>query len=581
MEINFSKRSRNYTLPFNTQKNMANNVMFTENQNTHAIKVCKNRMLVAIFMFAFVYVTIIAKIFYLCTINGIVIPSFEDTHIEEEVHNTLPISRADIIDRNGTIIATSLPTVTLQVESSKPKIKNVEEVAEKLSYIFPDLSYNDILKNLKKQKNNAIKRNLSPAQQAEVNNLGVPALDFIDSQARVYPHDNLFSHILGYTNIDNVGLSGIEKSMHERLTQSSKPLQLTIDTSIQYTIREELKQAMELYNAKGASAILMDASNGEIISMVSLPDYNPNIKIPIGDTSMFNFATQGVYEAGSVFKTFNTALGLESKKIKVTDKFDATQPLKFKGITVKDYRGENRWLSVGEILIYSSNIGSAQIISIVGKEKQREFLVNLGFSDRLSEFEVLEKSKPLFPSEDNWKEHTMAAASYGYSLSTTPLHIVSAFNSLINGGIYYYPTIVKNSNVPAPRRVISESTSQKMIPLLRDVVIKGSAKKANIEGYQVIGKTGTANKIGENGRYVEKKVMTSFLAAFPASSPKYSMIVVLNEPKGDTTHGFVTSGWNAAPTGGNIIKAIAPQLGVQADFNIEKQKQNIKASFEK
>ncbi len=576
--MNFSKRNRSYALPFDNKQVAFNDVSFTENQNVQAVLVCKKRMLFAVFLFILVYIVIVSKVFYLCLVNGVVINRFEEVYKEQEIK--LPVSRADVIDRNGTIIATSLPTVTLQV-AKKPKIENVEKVAAELALIIPDVDYDTILKGLKKQKYNEIKRNLSPSQQAEVHNLGIPALEFKDNQARIYPHDNLFSHILGFTDIDNNGIGGLEKYMHERLTQSSQPLQLTIDTSIQDTIREELSKAMELYNALGATAIVMDTTNGEIISMVSLPDYNPNVKRPVGDKSMFNFATQGVYEAGSVFKTFNTALGLESKKIKVTDKFDATQPLKFKGVTVKDYRGENRWLSVGEILIYSSNIGSAQIISRIGKEKQREFLVNLGFSERLSEFEVLEKAKPIFPSEHDWREHTMATVSYGYGLSSTPLHIITAFNSLINGGIYYYPTLVKNSNVPAPRRVISESTSQKMVPLLRDVVIKGSAKKANIEGYQVIGKTGTANKLGEKGKYVEKKVMTSFLAAFPASSPKYSIIVVLDEPKGDTTHGFVTSGWNAAPTGGNIIKAIAPQLNVQADFNLEEQRQNIKASFEK
>ena len=207
-------------------------------------------------------------------------------------------------------------------------------------------------------------------------------------------------------------------------------------------------------------------------------------------------------------------------------------------------------------------------------------MLNLGFSEKLSEFEVYEKAKPLFPAQKDWHEHTMAAVSYGYSLSATPLHIISAFNAMINGGIYYYPTIIKSSNVPSPRRVISENTSKKMIPLLRDVVVKGSAKSANIDGYQVIGKTGTANKL-VNGRYVQKKVMTSFLSAFPADSPKYSLLVVLDEPKGDDTFGFVTSGWNAAPTGGNIIKAIAPQLNIPADFTLDEQRKHIKASFEK
>ena len=579
MEVSISKRNKSYPLSEKSKSFSAEQILFTENQNSHAVMTCRQRMPFAIAGFLFLYLAIVVKVFYTCLAGGIVISGFEEINKEPEVSVVLPVNRADIIDANGTIIATSLPTVNLQV-APKPKIKNAEELAEKLSYIFPDEKYENILKKLKKQKYNDIKRNLSPAQQVEVNNLGIPALEFVESQARIYPHDNLFSHILGYTDIDNLGISGLEKSMHERLTKSSKPLQLTIDTTIQDTIREELKKSITKFKALGATAILMDVTNGEVVSMVSLPDYNPNIKIPIGDRSTFNFATQGVYEAGSVFKTFNTALGLESKKIKVTDKFDATQPLKLKGITVSDYRGENRWLTVGEILIYSSNIGSAQIITRVGKEKQREFLANLGFSEKLNDFEVYEKERPLFPAARDWHEHTMAAASYGYSLSATPLHIISAFTALINGGIYYYPTIVKSSNVPSPRRVISEATSQKMIPLLRDVVIKGSAKSANIAGYQVIGKTGTANKL-VNGKYVNKKVMTSFLSAFPASSPKYSLLVVLDEPKGDDTFGFVTSGWNAAPTGGNIIKAIAPQLNIPADFTLDEQRKHINASFKK
>ncbi|MBQ2810723.1 MAG: penicillin-binding protein 2 [Alphaproteobacteria bacterium] len=579
LDVNISKKNQAYLLSEKNKQISDKSVLFTENINNQAILTCRQRMPFAIIGFLVLYCIIIIKVFYTCLSGGIVISGFEQIDTQTEAVFVSPVTRADIVDANGIIIATSLPTVNLQV-APKPKIKNPEELAQKLADIFPDEDYEKILKKLKKQRYNDIKRNLSPAQQAQVNALGIPALEFVESQARIYPHDNLFSHIIGYTDIDNLGISGLEKSMHKRLTQSTKPLQLTINTAVQDTIREELSAAITKFKALGATAILSDVTSGEIIAMVSLPDYNPNIKISVGNRAMFNFATQGVYEAGSVFKTFNTALGLESKKIKVTDKFDATEPLKLKGITVTDYRGENRWLSVGEILIHSSNIGSAQIILRVGKEKQREFLENLGFSEKLSEFEVYEKAKPLFPAQKDWHEHTMAAASYGYSLSATPLHIISAFNAMINGGIYYYPTIIKGSNVPAPRRVISESTSEKMIPLLRDVVIKGSAKSANIAGYQVIGKTGTANKL-VNGRYVQKKVMTSFLSAFPANSPKYSLLVVLDEPKGDDTFGFVTSGWNAAPTGGNIIKAIAPQLNIPADFTLDEQRKHIKASFEK
>ena len=578
LDLNISKKHKAFSLAGQHKSYTGKHVLFTETPNIQDVVTCKKRMHIAIGVFTIIYFCIILKIFNACLSDGIVISGFEEITKEKKI--IAPVSRADIIDRNGTLIATSLPTVNLQV-SPKYKIKNPEEVAQKLSVIFPELKYEHILKNLKKQKNNDIKRNLSPAQQAEVNNLGIPALEFKDKQqARVYPLDNLFSHILGYTNIDNIGISGLEKSMNKRLTESSRPLQLTVDTGIQDTIREELKKAISLYNAVGAVAILMDVNNGEVISMVSLPDYNPNLKIPTSNRTAFNFATQGVYEAGSVFKTFNTAISLDSKKIKVNDTFDVTKPLKIKGKTIRDFHPQNKWLSVGEILVHSSNIGSVQMINHIGKEKQREFFVNLGFSERLSEFEVLEKEKPLFPSEKNWTELTMATASYGYGLSVTPLHIISAFNALVNGGIYYYPTIIKNSSVPSPRRVISENTSKKIIPLLRDVVAKSSTKSADVSGYQVIGKTGSAEKL-VNGRYSNKNI-TSFVAAFPASSPKYSLIVVIDEPHGTkATYGFATAGWNAAPTAGNIIRAVAPQLNVPADFDIEEQRKHIKTNFER
>lgn len=556
-----------------------NLLIFEENVNAIALNTCKNRMPVAIFLFGIAYLAIIFRIFNLCLANGIQI-SLPDTSKEESINfGAMPISRADIVDRNGIIIATSLPTVNLY---ANPKnVRDPQDVAEKLSLLFPEIGYDELMAKLTRKKTSfsMIKYNLSPAQQSAVNNLGIPALEFQNSEKRVYPHNNLFSHVIGYTNIDNLGLAGMEKQMHKRLTESSKPLQLTIDIGIQDTIREELAAAVEYYNAEGATSILMNVKTGEIIAMVSLPDYNPNVSIPVGQRPLFNFATQGVYEAGSVFKTFNTALSLESGKVKVNDRFDATKPVKIQGLTVSDYRGENRWLSVGEILIHSSNIGSALMISRVGKDAQRKFMINLGFSEPLRDFEIAEKGRPLFLTEKRWRDDTMATVSFGYGISVTPLHLISAFSALINGGIYHYPTIVKsNHTLHQPRRIISEETSEKMLPLLRDVVIRGSAKQANIAGYQVIGKTGTANKL-VNGRYKNKVVMASFISAFPQSDPQYALLVVLDEPKGDNTYNFVTSGWNAAPTGGKIIKAIAPQLNIQTDFDLDQQKQNIKAAY--
>lgn len=576
--LNLSKNNNEFSFRKNSPQ-FNQTVLFEENPDTLAFAICRQRMLFAILAFLAVYLLISIRIFDLCLTDGIRFHGFDNATDETEIYSGNPISRADITDRNGIVVATSLPTVNLY---ANPKhVRNATDIAEKLSLIFPEIPYDELLKKLLKKNTSfsMIKYNLSPSQQAEVNNLGIPALEFQKSEKRIYPQQNLLSHVLGYTNVDNKGTAGLENALHNRLTESSKPLQLTVDIGIQDTLREQLIDGIKQFKANAASAIVMNVKNGEVIAMVSLPDYDPNLSIPVGSHSLFNFATQGVYEAGSVFKTFNTALALESGKVKVNDKFDATKPVKIQGVTVADYKGENRWLSVGEILIHSSNIGSALMISKVGKEKQRQFMQNLGFDKPLSDFEVLEKGKPLFLSEKQWRDNMMATIAYGYGISVTPLHIVSAFSALINGGIYHYPTIIKSS-VPTPaKRIISEQTSDKMRHLLRDVVIYGSGRKADVAGYQVLGKTGTANKI-INGKYKDRVVITSFLAAFPESNPQYALIVVLDEPKGPENAPYlVTSAWNAAPLGGKIIAQIAPQLNVQADFDLDTQRQHVKAAF--
>lgn len=535
-----------------------------------ALNSVKSRIVLVSSAFFCLYVIIAVRLFDLCVLQA-------KTNTVEYVQNdefenilkytATPIKRADIIDRNGTIIATSLPTVNLY--ANPKKVKNKSDVAQKLASILTDTTYDDILKKLKRKNHFIyIKRNLTPSQQYQINALGIPGLEFEKGEKRVYPHKNLFAHIIGTTNIDNKGISGIEKQLDKRLTQSDIPLNLTIDSGIQDTIREELLKAVNKFNAEGASAILMDVSNGEIIAMISLPDFDPNINNNIPERAQFNFTTKGVYEPGSVLKIFNAALGLESGKVKVTDKFDATQPLKLRYNVIKDYRGENRWLDLPEILIYSSNIGSARIALKVGKDEQRSFLENLGFFKPISSIEVAEKGYPLIPSERQWGEATTATVGYGYGISVTPLHLVSAFSSVINGGTYYEPTLVKDNKASTSHRVLSYNTSKQMRKLLRGVVVEGSGKGANVAGYEVAGKTGTAQKLVD-GKYIDKKVMTSFLATFPISNPKYALFLMMDEPKATKeTWGFVTSGWNTVPTAGKIIAAIAPQLNLPANDDI-------------
>ncbi|MBO7556573.1 MAG: penicillin-binding protein 2, partial [Alphaproteobacteria bacterium] len=392
------------------------------------------------------------------------------------------------------------------------------------------------------------------------------------------PHKNLFAHILGKTNVDNIGISGLEKELNERLTTSDLPLSLSIDAGVQDTIRSKLTKAVEKFNAIGAAAILMDVNTGEILSMISLPDYDPNLNSVPEERALFNFTTKGLYEPGSVLKIFNAAMGLESGKIKLADKFDATKPLKLRYNTIKDYRGENRWLDLQEILIHSSNIGSAQIALKVGKKTQQNFLKNLGFFDTIRDFEVTEKAHPSVPRR--WGEETTATVAYGYGISLTPLHLISAFSAVVNGGIYHTPTLLKKETPDKGKKVMSTDTSKKMRELLRGVVVKGSGKRANVAGYEVAGKTGTAQKL-VNGRYIDKKVMTSFMATFPVSAPRYALFVMMDEPKASKeTFGFATSGWNTVPTAGEIITAIAPQLNVQANYDIDdKRAKMIEASY--
>lgn len=532
----------------------------------------KSRVALASAAFCFIYVILAVRLFDLCIlqarepVSAINYAQDDDfKHILKYTSN--PIKRADILDRNGTIIATSLPTVHLY--ANPQKIRDKASAAKELAAILTDMPYQNILQKLqKKSRFTYIKRNLTPSQQYQINALGIPGLEFEKGEKRIYPHKNLFAHIIGATNIDNEGISGIEKQLDARLTQSDIPLNLSIDAGLQDTIRTELLAAVEKFQAEGASAVLMDVRNGEILSMISLPDFNPNSNNNIPERAQFNFTTKGVYEPGSVLKIFNAALGLESGKVKVTDKFDATQPLKLRYNVIKDYRGENRWLDLPEILIYSSNIGSARIALKVGKDEQRRFLENLGFFRPISSIEVAEKGIPLIPSYKNWNESTTATVGYGYGISVTPLHLVSAFSSVVNGGTYYEPTLIKQNKNTSSHRALSYNTSMQMRKLLRGVVVEGSGKRANIAGYEVAGKTGTAQKL-VNGRYIDKKVMTSFLATFPVSDPKYALFLMMDEPKAiKETWGFVTSGWNTVPTAGKIITAIAPQLNLPANSDL-------------
>ena len=544
------------------------------------VNICRSRIIKIIFLFLLIYTIIIIRIFNVCLVDGIQLNKEYVTYYRPRVGVISPVHRANITDRNGVVVATNLPTVNLF--ANPKKVSNAKEVAQKLSEVFEDISYEDFLIKLTRRSSFVyLKRNISPQQQARVNALGFPELEFQKSEIRVYPQKDLLAHVLGNTDIANIGIAGLEKSLNERLSSSTKELRLTIDLGVQYAVRDELIKAKEKFKAERATAILMDINSSEVIALASVPDYDLNRRDFKDKDIKFNFATLGVYEAGSVFKVFNTALGLDSGKIRITDSFDATKPLKMGRHRITDYRLPAKWLTVGETLIHSSNIASAQMALKVGKDLQIKFFKNLGFWDKIQNLEIYEKGRPIHRSEKYWQEHTVATTAYGYGISVTPMHIITAFSSILNGGIYTPPTLIAEADTRQQKRIISEQTSRDMRRLLRDVVIYGSGKNANIEGYEVAGKTGTANKIVD-GRYVKGKNVTSFVSAFPASNPKYALMVIIDDPKPiKETYGFVTSGWNACPTGGNIISRIAPQLNIRPNFDIAVQKEKVLQNYSK
>ena len=578
VKLGLSKKKKTFTyLP--GQEIYFSSTGFGFETEDEAVSVCHNRILPIIVFFILIYLTIIVRIFHVCLVNGIQLNHDTISYYRPRNRGIYPVKRANITDRNGIVVATNLPTVNLITYPYK--ISNPEEVAQKLATVFPDTSYETFLKILsRKSKFAYLRRNMTPRQQAKVNALGFPELEFEPSEIRVYPQKELLSHVLGNTDIDNEGIAGLEKSLNGRLNSSTKDLRLTIDLGVQYAVRDELIKAKEKFMAERATAIVMDINTSEIIALSSVPDYDLNKRDFTDPDIKFNFATLGVYEAGSVFKVFNTALGLDSGKIKITDSFDATKPLKMGWHKITDYRVPAKWLTVGETLIYSSNIASALMALRVGKRLQIQFFKNMGFFDKIENLEIYEKGRPLHRSEKTWQEDTVATAAYGYGISVTPLHIITAFSAVLNGGLYTPPTLIQENTFRKTRRVISKQTSMDMRKLLRDVVIFGSGKNANIAGYEVAGKTGSANKLDKNGRYIQGQNITSFVSAFPVSDPKYTVMVIIDYPKPlKETYGFVTSGWNAVPTGGKIITRIAPQLNVQPNFDVDAQREKILKNY--
>jgi cell division protein FtsI (penicillin-binding protein 3) len=477
--------------------------------------------------------------------------------------------RADIVDRNGRLLATTLDSPS--VYANPKQILDATDATRKLVKAFPDLDAAELYAKLTSGKSFVyVKRHLTPWEQYEINQLGIPGVQFQHEERRVYPDGTLTAHVVGYAGIDNTGFAGIERGLDAVLKDRREPLQLSLDLRIQYVVREELQRVIDDFTAKGGAGLIMDVNTGEVLSMVSLPDFDPNHPgaadpdhpaLSFADR-MFNRDTLGVYELGSIFKIFTVAMALDAGTSTLASTYDATHPINIGRFTISDYHGKHRVLNVPEILMYSSNIGAAKMAVAAGGQRQREFLARLGLL-KAPKIEVSEAAAPHFPAK--WREVNVMTIAFGHGISVTPLSFASAAAALVNGGVLRPATLLKPppGQVPQGQQVLSPKTSEQMRKLMRLVVEHGTGTMAAAPGYVVGGKTGTADKVS-GSHYVERKLLSSFVAAFPINAPKYLVLTMVDEPHPNKqSHGYATGGWTAAPASSRIIQRIAPLLGVQ------------------
>ncbi|MGB4100505.1 MAG: penicillin-binding protein 2 [Alphaproteobacteria bacterium] len=471
------------------------------------------------------------------------------------------MGRADIVDRNGFVLATSLPTISTCAQVKM--IDDPETTATKIGAILPELDTDKLLTDLSARRGCVpVKRHLTPKQYYALNKLGLVGVEFTQDERRMYPQGTLAAHVVGMTDIDNIGTAGIEKKFDARLSQDALPLQLTLDIRVQHILRRELADAIKEFRAIGGAGIIMDATTGAVIAMTSLPDFDPHNGGDAADTAKFNRATLGVYELGSTFKIFTAAQALETGEVKMTDTFNTVDPIQIGHQSIRDYHPERRWLTLPEIIMVSSNIGAAHIAAKIGGPRQRSFLDRLGMFTP-TPIELPEVGRPIVP--DNWGDATTMTVGFGHGIAVSPLQLTRSMAAMVNGGRVVTPTLLltgSQTSTPATTPIVSDATTAKVRAMMRLVVAAGTAKSANVAGYIVGGKTGTSEKIGAHG-YNKDARLSSFIGAFPLHTPHYVIFAMLDEPKGTKkTWGFATGGWVAAPLAGRVITAAAPLLGL-------------------
>nr|WP_281432928.1 penicillin-binding protein 2 [Aestuariivirga litoralis] len=487
--------------------------------------------------------------------------------------------RPDIVDRNGNVMATDISVSSLFADPRK--IIDVDEAVELLTAQIPELDSKGLRDKLT-QPGRAfvwLKRQVGPELRDAIYNLGIPGVGFVDERKRVYPMGRLGAHTVGYVDVDTKGIAGIEKflddqgaiytaSLNEPTTHTSAPAQLAMDASVQQVVTDEVAKAVEKFKARAGGGIILNVHTGEIVALASLPDYNPNANDKRLTSEQQNMLTSGVYELGSVIKAVTFSMAIDAGTASLASKYETGAPLQIGKFRIHDLH-PHAVQTLEEVFTNSSNIGTAKMALAVGLDGHMDFLKRVGLLDRLVT-EVPESAKPLLPR--NWGKLASATAAFGHGFAVQPLQGLSVIADLVNGGMAVPPTFLKRSKEEAQalsHRLIKSETSDVMRFLFRENVTKGTGEFADVLGYRVGGKTGTAEKV-VHGRYSKDKVLCSFIGAFPMENPQYAILVMLDEPQAaEGTHGFTTAGWNAVPTASKIIERAAPLLGITPQFTAE------------
>lgn len=544
-----------------------------ERKRRAAMDRTRSRLVMAAGGFTFLFGAVLVRLSF-ATIVAPMMPHRVERHVAQivaaaprkPIEATVPGQRAAIVDRNGQPMAISLNTVSLFADPRQ--IGDAEDTAQQLKKVLPRLDIADTVERLRRDKKFVyLAREITPREELAINDLGIPGIDFRPTQHRSYPLGRTAAQVLGGVDVEERGFAGVERYFDERLRTNTDPLRLSIDLQIQAAVREELTTAMDTFEAIGGCGIVMDVRTGEILAMVSLPDYDANQVRTAPAEDRFNRAAEGTYEPGSTFKLQTASMALDSGMVHIWDQFDATHNISIGRFSIADFEGKHRWLYLPEVLAYSSNIGAAHIAQAIGGERQRAWMKSMGMFDRTG-VELPEAARPLVQPAANWKEIVTMTVAFGHGISVTPLHVVRG-TAAVATGVLERPTILaKDADAPDDGvRVMQPATSDIMRKLMRLVVTDGFGKAAEVAGYYPGGKTGTAEKVASHGGYKKHANVAAFTSVFPMNAPRYAVYMMLDEPHGNkNTYGYATAGWVIAPAVGKVIARIGPMVGLLPDI---------------